>query len=246
MPAPHQTQLKFRVGSRRGAVRALLMGLWAMGLAPAQTALAQPGADRSEPEPSGAPSNPIWRANPKDFQEKPLSSDTLRRLRSGGFVLYLRHGETQNDRVDQLPVDLKNCATQRLLSDEGRATARRVGAAIARARIPVTTLVSSPMCRTVETAQLAFGRRPETDSLLMYTAQLSSQQKLPRVDALRDWLSRPPAVGANVVLVAHGPNLMDLMGYFPKEGVLSVFEPQGSSFTYLGSVAPSQWALLVP
>lgn len=246
MGTSRRYQSKVLLGGRRTALKGLVIGLWGMGLAPPGTTLAQQNLDRAALETPGTTSAPVWRTGPPSFAERTLEPGTLRRMRSGGFVLYLRHGETQNDRVDQVPVDIKNCATQRVLSDEGRATARRVGAAIARARIPITTLVSSPMCRTIETAQLAFGRMPETDSLLMYSAQLTSQQKLPRVDALREWLSRPPPPGANVVLVAHGPNLMDLIGYFPKEGVLVVFEPKGSSFTYLGSVAPAQWPQLVP
>ena len=179
------------------------------------------------------------------FQERPIDAAALAALRSGGFVLYLRHGGTQNDRADQIPVDLDDCETQRGLSDAGRATARLVGAAIQRARIPFGAVYASPFCRTRETARIAFGREPELDPMLMYSAQLTSEQKAPRIVALRTWLTRPVPKGTNRMLVAHGPNLMDLIGYFPKEGVLVVFEPIEGGFRYIGSVASANWAQLL-
>jgi broad specificity phosphatase PhoE len=52
---------------------------------------------------------------------------------------------------------LDDCATQRNLSAEGRAHARRIGEAFRKMQIPVGRVLSSPWCRCVETAKLAFG-----------------------------------------------------------------------------------------
>ena len=50
----------------------------------------------------------------------------------------------------------------------------------------------------------------------------------------------------NRVVVAHGPNLAELMDYLPPEGTLLIFRPLGlqanPSFEYLASVAPGQWS----
>ena len=53
---------------------------------------------------------------------------------------------------------LDDCATQRTLTDAGRADAKRVGAAFQTRAIPVSRVLSSPWCRCLETARLAFGR----------------------------------------------------------------------------------------
>ena len=51
----------------------------------------------------------------------------------------------------------------------------------------------------------------------------------------------------NRLLVAHGPNLMDLMGYFPKEGTLVVLRPRGRGhFDYVASFAPGLWPQVLP
>jgi hypothetical protein len=52
--------------------------------------------------------------------------------------------------------------------------------------------------------------------------------------------------GTNRVLVAHGPNLADVMGYFVKpEGTVVVVQPRGQNkFDYLATVTPDQWSAL--
>ena len=46
--------------------------------------------------------------------------------------------------------------------DAGRDEARRIGVAIKRLEIPVGEVMASPFCRTMETAQLIFGRATAT------------------------------------------------------------------------------------
>ena len=48
-------------------------------------------------------------------------------------------------------------------------------------------------------------------------------------------------------MIAHAPNLMDLIGYFPKEATLVVFRPKGEAgFEYVASIPPDLWAVLLP
>ncbi|HAF45671.1 MAG TPA: histidine phosphatase family protein [Gallionellaceae bacterium] len=181
------------------------------------------------------------------FVEQQVSPALLKQLRGGGYVLYMRHGNTDTSRPDRVPsVDLNDCSTQRPLTKEGRQVAVDVGQAIRKARIPVGETFSSPLCRAKESAMAAFGEKYTVDNLLMYTANMTTDEKQPVVARTRALLSAPVAAGSNRVLVAHAPNLMDLMGYFPKpEGTLVIFRPLGDSFEYLGSIAPQQWKELL-
>ena len=61
---------------------------------------------------------------------------------------------------------LHDCRTQRNLSDEGRAHARQVGEAFRAQGVPVAQVLSSPWCRCLETARLAFGVSPEVSTAL--------------------------------------------------------------------------------
>ena len=60
---------------------------------------------------------------------------------------------------------LDDCSTQRNLSEEGRAHARRIGEEFRRRRIPVERVLSSPWCRCLETARLAFGKAKVSSAL---------------------------------------------------------------------------------
>ena len=185
------------------------------------------------------------------FVEKMATPALLADLRQGGFVLYLRHGTTDNSRPDRAPaVDLNDCETQRVLNDEGRKLSVSVGQAMAKAKIPVGEVFHSPMCRARESAELAFpalrGKlQPEPN--LAYTANLTAEEKKPVLAATRKLVSAPVAPGSNRVLVAHAPNMADLMGYFVKpEGTLVVLRPLGNGqFEYVASIPPTLWASLL-
>ena len=83
------------------------------------------------------------------FSEVMANRDLLTKLQKGGYVLYLRHGYTDNSRPDQFPnVDLADCNTQRLLNDEGRTLMRDVGKSLRLAKIPLGEIRVSPMCRS--------------------------------------------------------------------------------------------------
>ena len=92
------------------------------------------------------------------FVEKLATKKLLDQARQGGFVLYMRHGNTENSRPYAVPqVDLNDCATQRPLSAEGRQVAARVSQYLRQARIPVAEVIHSPMCRQRDQQTIKFG-----------------------------------------------------------------------------------------
>lgn len=184
---------------------------------------------------------------PVPFVEKPVTRTLFNQLRSGGYVLYMRHGNTDKSRPDRAPqVDLNDCSTQRPLTAEGREVAARVGKYIREARIPVGEVLSSPLCRAKESAGATFGHF-EIEMNLMYSSNMTDAEKIPVNKKTRELLSKPVPANTNRFIVAHAPNLMDVMGYFPKiEGTVVVFRPGGEKgFEYLGSIAPEQWQALL-
>ena len=191
-------------------------------------------------------------AAPK-FVERMADHALLERVRQGGYVLYIRHGTTDNSRADQVPLgDFKDCSRQRVLNEEGRQQAVQLGQFIREAGIPVSQVLHSPLCRARDTAQLAFPQQPggvqQVDGLL-YTGNLTQAEKQPILKVTRHWLSEPVARGSNRVLVAHAPNMADLMGYFVRpEGTVVIIQPQAQGqFTYVASIPPKLWpSLLAP
>ncbi len=81
----------------------------------------------------------------------------LRALRAGGAVLALRHALAPGT-FDPPGFKLGVCSTQRNLSEEGRAQARRIGQWLAQQGLRPARVRSSPWCRCIDTAMLAFGQ----------------------------------------------------------------------------------------
>ncbi len=84
------------------------------------------------------------------------SADAEALLRQGGVVIAFRHALAPGT-FDPPGFTLGDCRTQRNLSDEGRAQARRIGEWFAVRGLTPDAVRSSPWCRCVDTATLAFG-----------------------------------------------------------------------------------------
>lgn len=87
------------------------------------------------------------------------SSEVESLLRRGGVVIAFRHALAPGT-FDPPNFKLGDCSTQRNLSDDGRAQARRIGEWFAARSLQPARVRSSPWCRCVDTAQLAFGQAP--------------------------------------------------------------------------------------
>ena len=129
-------------------------------------------------------------------------------LRDGGFIFYVRHGEATVGE-DRPNLNLQNCFTQRNLSEIGRRQAIYYGEILRNLRIPISyPIITSPFCRTIETAQLAFGSgNAKADSFWMEIYKLSgnlgSEERKRTLDNLQSVLEIQPEEGLNKVIIAH-------------------------------------------
>ncbi len=191
----------------------------ALILAIALTLFITPASRAQEEQPDAAPA-----------VEQPTEPSLVNRLRQGGYVIYLRHASTDFSQADSDLVNLQNCATQRNLTDVGRDQASAMGEAIGALGVPIGDVLSSEFCRTLETAQLAFGRAIPTRELTSISGLTIAE---------RD----PPTDATNTVLVAHQFNLRDAMGVtLVTEGEAAVYQPDGTGGTALTAlVMPYEW-----
>lgn len=170
----------------------------------------------------------------------PLTGDRLvEALQDGGLVLFLRHTETTADGVDDLSRP-ERCEAQRSLTDEGRQQAREIGRALAALEVPIGRVVASPICRTAETARLAFGRTDTDRALLPIEGEPVAEQ----TEAGRALLADEPPEGENTLLVGHISSIRTLAGAEPEEGGTVVFRPDGDGFRIVGEVPPQGWQRL--
>jgi phosphohistidine phosphatase SixA len=173
--------------------------------------------------------------------EGPLTGDRLvEALQDGGLVLFLRHTETTADGVDDLRRPGR-CEGQRSLTDEGRRQARAIGRAFTALEIPVGRVLASPICRTAETARLAFGRT-DTDRVLL---PVEGEPAAEQIDGGQALLADEPTDGENTVLVGHISSIRALAGTSPEEGGTVIFRPDGSGgFRLVAEVPPQGWQRL--
>ncbi len=145
-------------------------------------------------------------------------------LRAGGCVLMLRHAQTEPGIGDPPGFSLGNCSTQRNLSQEGRAQARRIGEWFLRQGLRPRAVQSSAWCRCVDTATLAFGR-PQLLPALNSTFGTPERQAA-QTRALRTLLAAVPA-GEFEVWVTHQVNMTALAGAYPGLGEGFVLSSRG-------------------
>lgn len=155
-----------------------------------------------------------------------------RLLAAGGQVVLIRHTITSPGTGDPPGMRLDDCATQRNLSDEGRRDARRIGEAFRSRDIAVTRVLSSPWCRCLETARLAFGSAEPWPPLSNLFGRPENRD--PQVRAMAGVVGQRVPAG-NLVLVSHGSTISALTGVYLAPGELVVVTPQGGTrFTVAG------------
>ena len=139
-------------------------------------------------------------------------------LREPGSVVVLRHSYAPGG-FDPPGARLEDCSTQRNLDDNGRAQARRVGEAFRANAIAVGAVLSSPRCRCLDTARLAFGKAEAWNVLQGALNDTTLRQHLveeikQKIDAHRE--------GPLLVLVTHGSIVSDLTGLTVRMGAFVV------------------------
>jgi phosphohistidine phosphatase SixA len=160
-----------------------------------------------------------------------LSGEALvNALKSGGYVIYMRHGASERSQTDADPVDLNNCATQRNLSVAGKEQGKSVAAAFESLKIPVDKVYAGPFCRAKDYASIAFPKSErQVTGALHYSLALSKDAAAKAAAELKQLMSAAPKPGTNTVLVGHNSNIKEVAGVWPKnEGGSFVFKAKGN------------------
>ena len=147
-------------------------------------------------------------------------------MRAPGSVVVVRHSYAPGS-FDPPDARLDDCSTQRNLDDNGRAQARRIGEAFRQHGIAVGRVLSSPRCRCLDTARLAFGRAESWNVLQGALKDPELRRRL--VGEIRKAIAAHRD-GPPLVLVTHGSVVSDLSGLDIRMGAFVVLRraPDGS------------------
>lgn len=167
----------------------------------------------------------------------------VRALRAGGLTLYFRHTATDFTQNDRAMTAHEECATQRNLSEAGRAQARAIGEAVRALALPVGEVIASPFCRTMETGRLMFGRAEPSTVVRGYEGTSSANADYGQLVAL---LASPPEAGTLRMITSHGNPFRAVAGPpHLDEGEAAVLKPAGAGFVVVAPIGRRDWPALV-
>jgi phosphohistidine phosphatase SixA len=128
------------------------------------------------------------------------------------------------------------------LIEKGRTEARAAGTAIRNLRIPIGRVLASPFCRTVETAELLFGRAEKMPEVRGGPAVPARSG---RYAQLKKLLATPVSPGTNLVVVSHGNPFYSVAGPpHLAEGEAAVIHPLGADFRVVARIRIDGWEAL--
>jgi 8-oxo-(d)GTP phosphatase len=160
----------------------------------------------------------------------------LAALRTGRAVALVRHA-TAPGTGDPADFQLDDCATQRNLSDAGRAEARAIGVRLRAAGIAAAEVYASQWCRCLETARLLdLGEVTELPALNSFFADRAREPE--QTAALAAFL-RERQGDEPLILVTHQVNIAAFTDAAVRSGeIVLVALPLGEPPEVLGRIAP--------
>jgi phosphohistidine phosphatase SixA len=144
-------------------------------------------------------------------------------LRGDGHVALIRHASAPGPAGDPAGYKLDDCATQRNLSEQGRAEARALGERFRMERVKVGKIVSSQWCRCRQTAEL-MNIGPIEDASTFNNAFVLNIKRDELTAGARAMISAWRGPGT-LVVVTHGENIQLMLGLRPREGEVIVVAP---------------------
>ena len=158
------------------------------------------------------------------------AADAWKALRAGGHVALMRHADAPGGFGDPPGFRVDDCATQRNLSEKGRADAAKIGARLEREGIAFGKILSSPWCRCMDTATLLNLGPVEAEATFGNVVVLRDQRDALAAGARA--LIAKRSGPSNLLVVTHGANIAALTTISPASGEIVVV--RGGS----GSVEP--------
>ena len=167
------------------------------------------------------------------------ASNAWSALSRGGHVAIIRHGNAPPGYGGDPPgFRFDDCKTQRNLDDRGRAQGRALGEAFRSHGVQVDEILSSPVCRCLDTARLMAVGTVETSWALLPDSGNTSV----RFGQLKQLVSSWDGPGT-LVLMTHAFTIAPLTGFNPQQAEVVVLKPDPGhpkGATVVGRIPPPQ------
>ena len=145
-----------------------------------------------------------------------LNKNLINQLEDGGKLIFIRHAYAPGT-GDPSNFELKDCSTQRNLSENGRDQSKKIGNLFLKNKIDIKNVYSSEWCRCKETASIAF-KNFKTKKFLnsFYSSQFAKNRKK-QVKEFQEFINNWDKK-ENLIFVTHYVFISEILNYAPSSG----------------------------
>ena len=155
----------------------------------------------------------------------------IKKLKEGGKLIFIRHAYAPGG-GDPNNFDIKDCNTQRNLSNTGREQARKIGFFFKNNNIKIENIYSSEWCRCKETALIAFNNFENKKFLNSFFSIKFAKNKDLQINNLKKFIKDWEG-DENLIFVTHYVVIKELLDYGSGSGEIIISD---KNYNILGSL----------
>ena len=160
-----------------------------------------------------------------------LNTELKKQLKQGGKLIFIRHAYAPGN-GDPDNFNIKDCNTQRNLSDRGKKQAMKIKKFFIQNKIKIDKVISSEWCRCKDTAKIAFGKFETKNFLNSFYSSKFSQNKKKQIKQLKTFIKKLDS-DKNLILVTHYVVISEVLNYPSSSGEIIVSD---ENFNKIGNI----------
>jgi len=142
------------------------------------------------------------------------------KLQKGGNLIFIRHAYAPGN-GDPDNFDIKDCSTQRNLSENGREQSKKIGNLFLKNKIDIKKVYSSEWCRCKETASIAFNDFETKSFLNSFFSSQFAKNKDSQMKKLKTFISNWNE-NKNLIFITHYVVISESLNYAPSSGEIVI------------------------
>ena len=154
----------------------------------------------------------------------------ISKLQSGGNIVFIRHAIAPGN-GDPENFNIKDCSTQRNLSEEGINQSKKIGVFFKKNNINIDKVLSSEWCRCKDTAKYAFKNFSTFEGLNSFYDPRFKKYKIKQINDLKRYIKEWESPD-NLILITHYVVISEILNKGVSSGEIIITD---KNFNNLGS-----------
>ena len=143
--------------------------------------------------------------------------------KEGDKIILIRHSIAPGS-GDPSGFSIKDCKTQRNLSQEGIRQSKRIGKLFKKNQIKISKVLSSQWCRCKDTAKYAFNEYNEFSALNSTFQPPHDKNAKRQLKTLKNYIQNWKGNGSNLILVTHYVIITAITDIAPRSGEVVIID----------------------